>query len=190
MSDVSELYFLDRDTRPTWCELESSRSPYLRSPSHLPIVWLALFQEKDTRIDINCEKSRSRAYFAAKRGEAISNLEKRISWIRSAAPSLDEVWLLSFMRLLVNSKRSWVHVQPLTIERGGLVSSVDVLKQLLAIFDAPPIPLGADMQGSAEESNLYRAHFSSRFNSAACQITFACLGASGTEALMAWECLS
>lgn len=190
MSDVSELYFLDCDTRPTWCELESNSSPYLLAVSHLPIVWLALFQEQDVRIDINCLKDRNRAYFAAKRGTAIANFEKRISWIRSAVPSLDEVWLLSFMRLLVSCKRLWVHVQPLTIERDGSVPSVDVLKQLLAIFDAPPIPLGVDIQGSAEESNLYRAHFSSRFNSAACQITFACLGASGTETLMAWECLS
>ena len=88
----------------------------------------------------------------------------------------------------MSRERLWVHVQPLTIDRGCSVQSVDVLKQLLAIFDAPPIPLGVDMQGSAEESNLYRAHFSSWFNRAACPITFACLGASGTETLMAWEC--
>jgi len=188
MSDVSELYFLDRESRPTWCELESKRSPYLLSASHLPIVWLALFQEQDARLDINCVKDRNRAYFAAERGKAIANLEQRKPWIRAAVPGLEVVWLDSFARLLSGCERSWVHVQPLSFGPDGSAPRVDELKQLLEIFEAPPIPLGAGTQGSVAEPSLYREHFSSRFHAAKCHITFASLGASGSEILMVWEC--
>ncbi|MGE8441401.1 MAG: hypothetical protein ACN6OS_07410 [Comamonas testosteroni] len=51
MSDDSELYFLEHENRPTRTELESNSSPYLLSEWHLPIVWVALFQPWDARID-------------------------------------------------------------------------------------------------------------------------------------------
>ncbi|MPT12506.1 MULTISPECIES: hypothetical protein [Comamonas] len=187
MSDDSELYFLEHENRPTRTELESNSSPYLLSEWHLPIVWVALFQPWDARIDATSIRDRDRAYFAAKRYDAITNLEKRRPWIRTAAPGLDEVWLDSFTEFLMACELSWVHVQPPPLFEEGSAPSINDLRQLLAIFDIPQSSLDATTKDVADDQDLYRTCFASQFNSTEVDIKLFSLGASGTDNLMKWE---
>lgn len=187
MSDDSELYFLDRATRPARTELDSNDSPYLLTERHLPIVWLALFQPQDARIDTTSIRDGDRAYFAASRNDAITNLEKRKPWIRAAVPSLEAVWLDSFTDFLVACELSWVHVQPPPFGEDGLAPGIDALRQLLAIFDASPSSRGATTEDFAGDQGLYRANFPRQFSQTEGDIKLISLGASGTDTLMKWE---
>ncbi|MDR3002665.1 MAG: hypothetical protein LBV14_00375 [Acidovorax sp.] len=187
MSDDSELYFLERETRPTRSEIDSNNCPYLLSEWHLPIVWLALFQPQDARIDATSIRDGDRAYFAARRHDAISNLEKRRPWIHAAVPGLDEVWLDSFTKFLMACEFSWIHVQPPPFCEEGSAPSINELRQLLAIFDTPPSSRGATAKDMAGDQDLYRTCFPSQFNSAEADIKLISLGASGTDTLMTWE---
>ncbi|MEJ5152457.1 MULTISPECIES: hypothetical protein [unclassified Comamonas] len=184
MSDDCELYFLERDTRPARAELDGNGSPYLLSEWHLPIVWLALFQPQDARIDLTSIRDGDRAYFATLRNEALSNLENRKAWIQAAVPNLDVEWLDSFTKFLTTCKLPWVHVQPLSFYEDGSAPSIEALKDLLKIFSCPPNLLGT---ASSQGLNLYSAHFASQFDQTEKNIKLISLGYSGTEDLAEWD---
>ena len=184
MSDDSELYFLERETRPARAELDDNSSPYLLSEWHLPIVWLALFQPQDVRIDLTSIQDRDRAYFATLRDKALSNLEDRKAWIHTAVPHLNVEWIDSFAKLLTLCKLPWVHVQPLSFDEDGSAPSIEALKDLLKIFSCPPNSLGTV---SSEGLNLYGAHFARQFDQTEKNIKLISLGSSGTEDLAEWD---
>lgn len=184
MSDDSELYFLERATRPAETELDCNRSPYLLSEWHLPIVWLALFQPQDARTDLTAIRNRDQAYFATLRIEALSNLNERKVWLQTAVPNLNTVWLDSFANFLSLCELPWVHVQPLPFDEDGSAPSIEALKNLLKVFSCPPNSLGT---ASGRSLNLYSAHFASQFDQTAKNIKLISLGASGTEDLTEWE---
>ncbi len=184
MSDDSELYFLKHEKRPARTELDSNQSPYLLSEWHLPIVWLALFQPQDVRVDAASIRDGDRAYFAALRHEALVTLENRRSWIQAAIPNLELRWLDSFAEFLSTCQLPWVHVQPANFAKDGSAPNVEALRNLLGVFSNNPQSMGAAPNG---QQDLYSCHFSKQFDRTDGNIKLLSLGGSGTSEPTDWS---
>jgi len=186
MSDDSLLYFLDRSTYPRSGELDEIDSPFLLSEWNLPIAWLALFDANDVRIDPSSRHDKDRHYYATKRDAALSRLEQRAPWIRSALPRLDVVWLDAFRTFLSDAKFQWVHVLPISFSGDGGASDADMLVFLLNAFEEPPIPVH-EVKDSSSAWGTYLQHSGSPYLDLTLDPRYCCFGSSGTDVLAPWE---
>lgn len=187
MSDDSQLYFLDGPARPLQGESDDNGSPYLLAEWHLPIVWLALFNARDIRLDPTSRHDKENPYFAVETQFAISNLEKRKQWIHTAIPDLEPVWLSRFSQFLAETELRWVHMDPVRPFDEEGQRADEWLASLLMVFDRPPSCVLGKPFDQAHAEDRYHQHFGTAYRHSGLALRISCFGGSGMMEAAPWE---
>jgi hypothetical protein len=194
MGNYSELYLTNLARKPLRGELESD-SPYLLSKYHLPIAWLALFDQSDIQelpIDDSGEKW---PYLIRSKESALTLLRLRQQWLSSHFPLLDPQWLSAFINYLDTAPFEYVHLDTSDIGSMGHGGSewTKEMRTLLGSFADSSLPSTiespADNNTNAELSSwkTYCAFFGNAYASPKCDLPYCYVGGSGRAVSAPWE---
>jgi hypothetical protein len=135
MGEYSALYLTNDVSLPVRGGLTGC--PYLLSKYHIPLLWLALFSDRDIRDVEDPDDGALWPYLVKRRQDAVEMLHSRIDVIESAFPGLQRRWVDQFMALLNTSAFGFVHLA--TSEIGSMSYSGpewrEKLATLLDVFD-------------------------------------------------------
>jgi hypothetical protein len=139
MAAYSSLYFTDSPLPPATGALADPNEPYLQSRYHLPLFWLAMYEQRDLTVLTADENGDAWPYLVKRRLDAIEMLASRESWLVSHFPTLDRAWLKAFRSMLSQISSDYVHFD--TADIGGILGSAEDwlpnLSAYLKIFDVP-----------------------------------------------------
>lgn len=194
MGNYSELYLTNLARKPLRGELERD-SPYLLSKYHLPIAWLALFEQSDIQelpIDDSGEKW---PYLIRSKEPALTLLRLRQRWISSHFPEFDPQWLSAFINYLDTAPFEYVHLDTSDIGsmgHGGSEWTKEMTTLLGSFADSSPpstIESPADDNISAELSSwkTYCAFFGNAYAPPQCDLPYCYVGGSGRAVSAPWE---
>ncbi len=177
--------------------MAGSRTPYLLSKYHIPLLWLGLFSRNDIRdVEDDYNKGVFWPYLVKRRQDALALLASRVDIIEKAFPGLQRVWLDQFLSLVNGTPLEFVHLDTSAI--GGSINVFGAtwkkeLEAFLSIFDQPQKETKGIFNRLfwARQSKPGWAQFNKRFASAyagdRAYEPWPYCGGSGTEEEMEWE---
>jgi hypothetical protein len=182
MAAYSSLYFTDSPLPPATGALSDSNEPYLQSRYHLPLFWLAMYEQRDLTVLTADENGDAWPYLVKRRLDAIEMLASRESWLDSHFPRLDRAWLNAFQSMLSQNSSDYVHFD--TSDIGGMLGSAEdwlpKLSAYLKIFDVPQ-----DQEDQNESWRIFR-QIEGSFSGASAHESWAFCGTSD-DGNMDWE---
>jgi hypothetical protein len=182
MAAYSSLYFTDSPLPPATGALPDFNEPYLQSRYHLPLFWLAMYEQRDLTVLTADENGEAWPYLVKRRLDAIEMLASRESWLVSHFPTLDRAWLNAFQSMLSQNSSDYVHFD--TSDIGGMVGSAEdwlpKLSAYLKIFDVPQ-----DQEDQNESWRIFR-QIEGSFSGASARESWAFCGTSD-DGNMDWE---